>query len=160
MLFSFRSSTAPQKKLLARAIKGYFVGLHSDETLFRVYLPNERRVIFTRVQDFRIAKREKLPSINTLLDGISRQSALEIDSNGLAEEILTQASQAYRIPLVAAFKTKRDQRLPRSFAEAVRSKSWRDAIDREYNALVKRQTWIYIRREPHMHPLLYTWVLY
>jgi len=114
--------------------------------------------MFTRVQEFRFIPKEKLPSIATLLDRISRQSEVDTNNDGITEEALVQEFQAYRIPLTYAFPAKMDHRLPRSFNEAIKNKNWCEAIDREFNALLKRKTWMYVSREPYMSPLPYTWI--
>ena len=58
----------------------------------------------------------------------------------------------------SAFKAKKkDQRIPRSFEEARKDKNWRVAIDREYNALVNRNTWTYVPRTNEMRPLPFLW---
>lgn len=51
-----------------------------------------------------------------------------------------------------------EPRLPRSFAEAITFPAWRQAIDREYYALVDRHTWRYVYRTGDMHPVPFTWV--
>ncbi len=55
-------------------------------------------------------------------------------------------------------KKKIDPKVPRSFAKACHFKGWSDAIDREYNALVKRGTWPYVKQALDMKLIPYTWV--
>ena len=39
---------------------------------------------------------------------------------------------------------KKDRRIPTSFTEACKIPEWANAIDREYEALVNRETWTYV----------------
>lgn len=156
--FIYTSNTLPRKKLSARALLGHFVGLQSDETLLRIYVPEQKRVHLTRAQDFKIIPKEKLPSISTLLDGLSRQIQSNLTNDEPYEEALIQAFLSFRVPLTYAALSRLDHRLPRSFKEAIKDKRWCEAIDREFNALVKRNTWTYVKRESYMLPLPYTWI--
>lgn len=36
--------------------------------------------------------------------------------------------------------------------------AWSDAIDREYNALLKRETWLYVKQAKDMNVLVATWI--
>ena len=45
-----------------------------------------------------------------------------------------------------------------SFEQACQYTVWRTAADREYNALVHRGTWTYIRITPNWNVVPYTWV--
>ena len=78
--FLYQPHSRPNRKFSAPAIHGHFVGMESDSTLYRIFTPTTNKVIITRRQDFRICVHEKLPCVSALLDGISRQSALEQDS--------------------------------------------------------------------------------
>ena len=51
----------------------------------------------------------------------------------------------------------RDNRIPKSFAEACKISNWAEAIDREYNALVERGIWEYVKLTPDMQPIPYIW---
>jgi len=52
--FIYRPRTVPNKKLTARSIHGHFIGMESDETLFRVYVPDTTSIIITRANDFKV----------------------------------------------------------------------------------------------------------
>ena len=124
------------------------------------------RTIITRSRDFRQYMGEKLPGVSALLYGIARQSELEVETghNSMAEDMLLQAFTAFREPLLlASSHLGRKPRLsllqiPCSFSEAIGYPRRCKAIDREYNALVSRQTWPYVLRTPDHNPLPYTWV--
>ena len=161
--FKYRSETLPNKKFLARSVHAHFVGMESDKTIIRVYVPESKTIMLTRIQDFRLYIDEKLPGVASLIDGISRQSELEgiQNSDGQAENVLIKAFQVF--PIVAretqAFpkplsrtsnhtsfrslkaKSISDPRLPSSFHDALHDYKWREAIDREYNSLRARNTW-------------------
>jgi len=161
--FLYTSNTKPRKKLAARSVPAYFVGLHSEQTLLRVYVPETKRIILVRRGDFRPVGNSKLPGIETLIDGLSKQSLIEVEEevDGQAEEGLQQAFQMEQNAMQSFHTQKRklfDARVPRNFTEAIAHKSWCDAIDREYYALVARNVWRYLPRTNNMNPLPYTWV--
>lgn len=51
----------------------------------------------------------------------------------------------------------RDDRIPKSFSETCKCPAWASAIDREYDALIKRGTWKYVNSTRDMDPLPFTW---
>ncbi len=51
-----------------------------------------------------------------------------------------------------------DAQVPRSFAEACQSPEWAAASDREYNALIRRNTWTCVRPTPEMHIIAFLWI--
>ena len=53
--------------------------------------------------------------------------------------------------------TKRDRRIPTSFKKACEIPKWAESIDREYNALVDRQTWKYVKWTADMKPIPFIW---
>lgn len=166
--FLYQPHTRRNRKLSARSAHGQFVGLESDQVLYRIYLPETKRIIITRCQDFHACTSQQLPGVSSLLDGIARQSELEASSNaqdGIAEDILAQAFHIYRPSLSFHSPTAsiakgnlKDPRLPRTFKEALGSKDWCNAIDREYSALRRRKTWDYVLRAPGMQIIPFTWV--
>lgn len=166
--FLYQSATRPSKKLFARAAHGNFVGLESDQTLYRICIPANRSIILIRAQDFKLCSRNQLPGVSSLNDKISRQNNLDHthgSNGGHLEDLLTQAFSVYRLPLRrvlfhAGASRKRNQNslLPRSFHEAVKDPLWCEAIDREYIALRNRQTWDFVPRDAPMHVLPFTWV--
>lgn len=95
--FIYCSQTQPQKKFLPRAMLGYFVGMHSDTKTYRVYVPSKNTIIFTGAADFKPQKKDELPDIATLLDGITRQRQIDevnnVDSE--AEEHLARNVVAF-----------------------------------------------------------------
>lgn len=75
--FIYRPKTIANKKLLARSVHSRFIGMQSDERLCRVYVSTTNEVMILRLADFRPCSQEQLPSVNTLLDGLSRQASEE-----------------------------------------------------------------------------------
>ncbi len=55
-------------------------------------------------------------------------------------------------------KKKFDANVPISFEEACQYPGCRKDFDRECNALIKKNTWTYVKLEPDMQPVLFTWV--
>ncbi len=51
-----------------------------------------------------------------------------------------------------------DARVPTSFEEACQSPEWAAAIDREYNALIRRNTWTYVRPSAEMNIIAFLWI--
>lgn len=95
-----------------------------------------------------------LPSMTFLTDGIARQLAdkQRKEISELVEALLVKAFMCQRQiqpqELAGKNKKKFDPRLPRNFAEARQYKGWCDVIDQEYNALVQRGTWDYVKPKP------------
>lgn len=120
------------------------------------YVPETRSIVITRVRDFHMWSNDLLPSVNSLLDGISRRARLEESTSELIaaddyenkEQLLAQALLVhlpYGLPISGATHyaintDPSDSRLPRSFAEASRNPKWAAAIDREYKALADHNT--------------------
>ena len=171
--FKYRSETVPNKKFQARSVHGHFVSMGSDKTIIRVYVPESKSVMLTRIQDFRQYSDETLPGIASIIDGLSRQAELEgiRNSNGQAEDVLLKELQvllsstnpssslrntsgSYRL-----FRSSNgNSHLPSSFNDAIQDPNWRAAIDREYKSLCTRGTWEYVKRTPDMKPVPFTWV--
>ena len=75
-----------------------------------------------------------------------------------AQSIQSSSYFTHYIQNPTAFKTKRtDNRIPQKFEEACKIPKWADAIDREYNAMVERKTWEYVKLTPYRRPLPYIW---
>ena len=51
-----RSDTAKVKKLLPRAMFGYFIGFASEPSLIKIYIPQTKKIKIVRRSDFRKAK--------------------------------------------------------------------------------------------------------
>jgi len=140
------------------------MGMESNSTLFRIYVPSSKSIIITRRADFRQSSSELLPSVSVLLDGLSRQHEVEtsLSEEGDAEQQLFQSlsslHQDNKFISYSANRKRRAEGLPRSFAEACEDPLWREAIDREYNALVNRGTWEYVEKEEGMRAIPFTWV--
>jgi len=162
--FIYYKTTAKGKKMNPRSTFGHFVGMDSSTRLAKVYIPYTKQTISVRRSDFKEYKGNILPSVEALLDGIARQVAQEREENEAlqGEAMLIKAFLSVRLNYPEAFsvskKTRSDPTLPRSFNEACRYPPWCAAIDREYNALVDRGTWTYVRRQSSMKPVPYTWV--
>ena len=56
-------------------------------------------------------------------------------------------------------KKKYDPIVPKIFSEACEYPGWCKAIDREYNVLVQRNTWRYVKQPSDVKPVPFTWVL-
>lgn len=131
----------------------HFVGLESNECLWRLYSPESFSVNVVRLSDFNEYK-SGLSSIATLLDGLSHQSELHNKRNsyGHAEEVLHQVFNVC-FPLSVAKGNSRDPILPRTFKTAILEKNWRTAIDRGYCALQIRNTSSYVHQSEEMNVL-------
>lgn len=163
--FIYRSKTASSKKLLPRSYPAQFVGMASDSRLSRVYIPATGQVKSIRLADFKASKGTKLPGISTLLDGLSRQASIEADddrtdTNDNAEAHLTFCLSSIvkenpRFPTPE--RTAHEIQVPRNFKEACKSTEWAEAIDKEFNALVQRGTWTYVKRRQELHVIKHLW---
>lgn len=161
---------SPNKKLLARSVRCHFVGMGSDQSRYRVYIPENRSVLVTRVRDFQMQDHEQLPGVSHLLDGISRRTGLieedGMENDGEKEHLLAQAffvHLPFGLPTswsahYAMSCNSIDGRVPRSFKEACRNQKWAEAIDREYKALLDRNTWVLVSRTRDMNVVPHTWV--
>ncbi len=161
--FIYYSETSSGKKLLPRTQFGHFVGMESDTRLIKVFFPLTKSFKIIRRTDFRKYEGDPLPGVEALLDGIARQVEAEerLQTETNAEAMLIQSFMATNITnaLYLASKKKRiDPNVPSNFDEACEYAGWRAAIDREFNACVKRGTWTYVKSEPNMKPVPFTWV--
>lgn len=97
--------------------------------------------------------------MSSLLDGLSKQSETEAKSNvdGSAEEGLHHAL-AVDMYKFASSSNSKDPKIPNNFQDSIKHKHWRDAIDREYNALRDRQTCTYLNSTSEMNVIPITWV--
>ena len=75
--FIYRAKSTPRKKLLPRSQFSHFVGVQSDTRLYRVYIPEDKGVKVIRRGDFHQSNDQRLPGVDSLLDGLSRQSSIE-----------------------------------------------------------------------------------
>lgn len=146
--FLYRSETAPNKNLLARSVHSHFFGMQSDERLCRVYVPTTRTILILRLADFNPCKDVSLPSVSTFLDGLSRQSEMDLLHKveyGTAQEGLLKAyfSEAVITAMSVNKKTRSDPLLLKSFSKAIRYINWRETIDLEFRALRKLNTWYF-----------------
>ena len=174
--FIYRPNITRQKKLLPGTVFGHLVGMESEVTLFRIFVPPTLRIIITRAQDFHHDNSEHLPSMSTLMDCISCEMELdafgqltlthEEQAPGIEDEhdgekqlisVLT-AALTHHPTLFVSKETMRDPLLPRSLSCACEDPNWAAAIDREFDALFERRTWILIPRTVDMHPVPLTWV--
>ena len=158
--FIYRKQNVSGKKFLPRSVFGYFVGMASETVLLLIFIPQTKAFIQVRRNDFRKYDGTDLPGVEALLDGIARQvekERTEGDSKNIWEDeennaLLIDAFVDNHALLTRCLATKKkfDPNVPRSFNEACQYPRWCVAIDREYNALVRRRTWRYIRRQPGM----------
>lgn len=169
--FIYRSSAAAGSKLLPRSHFSRFIGVESDRILLRVYVPEFNTVRVVRNADFHVISRNSLPSVTSLIDGLSRQRRMEESLNqeesNTEEDLIRCMSSINLANPIVHYSTKSLGKsflgvtdgppLPRSFATACADPKWEMAIDREYDALVRRGTWTYIRRTPSMHPAPFKW---
>ena len=179
--YIYYSKTVGGKKMLPRSEFARFVGMESDTRLIRVYVPSSQRIRILRRADFHPITDNLLPSVTSLLDGISRQRAIEAGTT--AEPDLEEALQATAANLdllndlkhvsgnfsaqssvMSVLKPHKNYMgisdgppLPRSFDEACRIPHWAEAIDREYNAHIRNNTWKYVKLTPDMKPVPFKW---
>ena len=166
--FRYRSESTPGKRFRPRTIKGFFVGMDSDNTLLRIYHPDSKEVRPCRAADFTVIKEQQaLPSFDDLLDGISRRQELaetlfdsspEADEDQDPQDTMAHCLFTHYTQTPFAGKAKnRDHSIPRGFTEACKIPEWAEAIDREYYALKERETWKYVRPQPGDTPIPYLW---
>lgn len=165
--FEYKSDTAKQKKLAPRVLYSHFVVMESPRSLLRLYVPSRKLIILCRVADCTPLKdNNALPGMSSILEGIARQRELtEMEYEpAAADEAKEQMMRCmytmstHESSRVHTFKTKaRDPRVPTNFKAACRHPHWAAAIDREYDALVRRQTRKVIPLEKGMTPLPFTW---
>lgn len=75
-------------KLYLRTLQVCYLVIESDERLCRTYDPLAKKVCVVKMNDFKTCCSDQLPSVSSLLDGISRQSETYKMNNvdGSAEE--------------------------------------------------------------------------
>ena len=119
--FKYRSDTVPNKTFLARpvAFHAHFVGMESDTTILRVYVPETKSVMLTRAQDFRPYKKKQLLGVASILDGLARQTEIEgIDnSDEQAEDVPMKALNIFcptTLPLHTPLIKPRNETMSRS----------------------------------------------
>ena len=161
--YIYREDTTKGKKLLTRSVFGYFVGMASDLVLIKVFIWHTTTILFVRRSDFRVQNKSTLLGIEVLLDGIAKQLAREQEEEKANEQeahLDNAFLSAHRLlpQCLASKKTKFDPHLQRDSNEACQYPRWRIAIDREYNALIKRGTWSHLKLEPGLNPVPFTWV--
>lgn len=180
--FLYYPTTKPGKKLLPRSEFAKFVGMESDSRLVRVFIPSKNVLRVVRRADFHPVKGNRLPSVSSLLDGLSRQREFEDETSSLHQEeventlvqcmvalhhnssileyIEPNRSGLLRANLVP-HKTHQGisdgPPLPLSFKDACNHPAWAASIDREYLALVERETWEYVKRTADMKPVPFKW---
>ncbi len=137
--------------------------MESDTRLIKVFIPHRKSFKIIRRTDFRKYKGDYLPGVEALLDGIAKQVEVEerLQKETNAEAMLIKSFVATHITkalCLASKKQRIDPNLPSNFDEACEYPGWRAAIDREFNDCVKRRTWSYVKLEPNMKPVPFTWV--
>lgn len=159
--FIYLPETTPNKKLIYRSIHFRFIGMNSDELLLKFYIAENHSTKIFRRTYFRTCKRDRIPSITTLVDGLSSQSETELLENidGQAQEGKMQAllSDFFTTSATVVGKKPKNPPVPQSFNESLQYKNWWNAIYREYRALKRRNTWTYVKRIDGMIFLPFTW---
>lgn len=162
------------KKLLPQSEPANFIGVEGDQRLIRVYVPTTNKIRRVRRADFHRNKSTPLPSVSALLDGIYRQRIIEEETNedteDQTEEVLQSTLASLELnktlTMTPAFSlTSRftphktylgvidGPPLPTSFAFACFSTERAAAIDSEYNFLLRRGTWKYIKFDANITPV-------
>ncbi len=67
---------------------GHFVDMESDTRLYRIYIPNTKKTIIVRKDDFKQVKINPIPGVSALQDEIARQ--LEGEEKQKSIEILEE----------------------------------------------------------------------
>lgn len=157
------------KKFLPRSEFCHFIGIESDTRLLRVFVPQSDKVRTARQADFHRNTDSSLPSFSSLADGISRQRQLDEAAKSIeseAEEYLLKSMTAIHSTMPIAFYNRKSKEskgladgppLPTSFEEACTSPNWAAAIDREYDALIRRETREFIPRTAEMNTVSFKW---
>ncbi len=160
--YIYRDNNTPGKKLLPRSVFGYFVGMASDTVRIKVFIPQTAKIISVRSPDFKLQDKNSLPEIEVLLDGIARQLAYEQEDTRMRtqEAHLVNALLSLRHILLQchSLKKKSDPNLPITFEEVCQYSGWRSTIGRQSNSLPRRRTWSYVKLQPMMTPVPFTWV--
>lgn len=140
----------------------------SDTRLLSVYIPSLDKTKVVRSADFHETSEQELPRISTLVEGIPRQAVIDSrmgeDTDGRtdAESLLIYAMTVQHYPNTSTqdgIVERRNENVlaPGSFSEAQRYPEWTAAIDKEYDALVSRNTWAYVGRTDNMNVIPFLW---
>ena len=158
--FIYHPKSTPRKKLFPRSQFSNFVGVQSDTRSYRVYIPEDKGVKVIRRGDFHQSNDQRLPGVASLLDELSRQSSIEATEGHNAtpdaeSHLLTLTTSIFEANPSMALppKTNDIPDTPRNFKEACQSREWSEDKHREYNALIDRETWHYVRRIQGMNVL-------
>lgn len=122
--FLYRSATTQNKKFIAHPVHTVFIAMQSDFRLCGVYKPSAKSIIIVGRNEFKVCETECLPSVTTLLDGISLQYERElIYQQATNEEGLHQAflCDFVRKAYHSTVKQTSDPCIPRTFIEAQKS---------------------------------------
>jgi len=75
--FQYRPSTTKGKKFLPRTVFGHFVGMQSENTLYRIFIPSSSSIYTCRQNDFKVINKDtELPSFSSLMENLSHQRQL------------------------------------------------------------------------------------
>lgn len=157
-----------------------FVGTDSDKRLARIYISGERKIREARLEDFQAKKFSSLPSVLSLLDGLTRKKYMEREIKSIWKTLSMSFKRTYhrihviRIYNAIAFFPKNAPYsliphntflavsgalpLPKSINEACFHPKWAAAIDREFRALVHRITWTYLTASVELRSVSVRWV--
>ncbi len=118
---------------------GHFV--ESYTRLYRIYIPNTKKIIIVQKDDFKQVKTNPRPGVSALLDRISRQLEEEEEEKQRSIKTLEQqlinafAAVSINQPLIAYTGTKKkkkhDPNVPSSFGKPFEYPGWDEAIARE-----------------------------
>lgn len=100
--FVYWSKIVANKTFLPRSVSARFFGMQSDSTLMLLYVPEKHSVINFRNQDFKPINSCPLPSISTLVEGISRKQQAEKAS---VTQVRAGEDHNFEDHLVKAFTT-------------------------------------------------------
>lgn len=136
----------------------FFVAMESETRLMRVFVPSKMSIRAVLQVDFHLTSTCKLSSLLYLRDGLSRKANVETEQeteDGIAEEHLINATASIARETHPGISD--GPPLPVSFDDTCSNSNWPAAIDREYNALVHRNTWKYVKITNNMLPILLKW---
>lgn len=98
------------------------------------------------------------PPVRNITTTTRRRWGKSAETTEKYDDELDVVSYAAHTAEEMGFKTTNaDQHFPKVFTEDRSDEEWAEAIDREFDALSRRETWKLIRREPDMYPLSHLW---
>ena len=136
--------------------------MDSSTRLLKVHLLHTKKIRSVRLSHFLTYKSDILPGAEVMLDDTKeRWERARSHSSKLRRNNYTRIYCSSHWVLWKRWvskKKKADPNVLRSFGNLCQFKECSYAIDCEYNSLVKRGTWSYIKRKADMKPVPYTWL--